>query len=178
MGVVTAKALNSTLGTANFKSFDELLYDVLSRIQNDNKILRYSETEVYMAVPKEKSQFLSKNGYKITSQHQPLVSFTFPYDGDVCLTYNIGFTSSNDTQDLNLEVYKNGALYNTVSTSSTVNSDSHSTMKISGNRGDLIEVKTSVVIEETGAASTSTKANIYLYNICATILDAKPITFS
>lgn len=178
MGVVTAKALNSTLGTSNFKGFDELLYDVLSRVHTESRVLKYSETEVYMSIPKEKSEFRGKNGYKITSLHQPLISFTFPHSGEVGLSYNIGFDTSSDTQDLNLEVYKNGVLYDTVSTSSTMNSEGSSIMRIVGKTGDVIDVKTSVTIEETGEASTSSKANICLYNIYATVLDVRPITFS
>lgn len=178
MGVVTAKALNSTLGTSNFKGFDELLYDVLSRVQTESRVLKYSDTEVYMPIPKEKSEFRGKDGYKITSLHQPLLSFTFPHSGEVGLSYNIGFDAKSESQDLNFEVYKNGVLYNTSSTSTTMSSDSTSIMRIAGNAGDVIDVKTSVTIEETGEASTSSKANICIYNIYATVLDAKPVTFS
>lgn len=178
MGVVTAKALNSTLGTSNFKGFDELLYDVLSRIQMESKVLKFSETEVLMSVPTGKSAFKSVDGFKITTQHQQLMSFTLPHSGEVGLTYDMGFSEKSDSQHLNLEIYVNGTLYDTHSTSSAIDTDTPSVAKIRGNGGDVVSVKTSVTVKETGASSTSTKATIYLYDICATTMDVRPVIFS
>lgn len=176
MGTIMAKALNSTLGTSNFKSFDVLLYDVLKKIQMESKVLCYS-SEVLMSFPADKSEFKASSGFAVNSARQLLSSFVLPHSGTVGVTYAKGFTSKSDSRYLIIEAYKNGVLYTSSSTSTAIDTENVDTMRISGNAGDLIEIKITVTVKETGATTTSTNANVYLYNICATVKDVRPVEF-
>lgn len=178
MSVVIAKALNSTLGTSDFKGFDELLYDVLKKIHMESKTLYYSGSEVLTGIPTEMGEFKSSDGFEVTTLHQPLLSFTLPHSGTVGLTYSKGFSAKSDSKYLRLEIFKNGVLYTSASTSTAIDTENVDTFRISGEAGDLIEVKVSVTNKETGATSTATNANVYLYNICATVKDVRPVLFS
>lgn len=174
MGAITAKALNSTLGTANFKGFDELMYDVLNRIHDESRILVYSETEVYSTVPADFPGTYST----VAGAETKIASFVLPYDGTVGLNYKIGLSSNSDSHTLYFKIYRNGTLYTSNSTSNITSSNEESIAKLSGKKGDVFEMRVSYVKDSTSALVAGSSLRVYLYRIYATITEGKSVAWT
>ena len=177
MGAITAKALNSTLGTSNFKGFDVLLYETLSKVHTESRQLRYSETEVYANIPSEIATLTPDNLATSASAETNILSFTLPYDGTIGLQYKFGFSSSSSTVILNLKIYRNNTLYVTKSTNNMIG-DTDNILQLSGVKGDVFKIAISCTNKSTGALVARTDVYLYLRNLLATIIEGKSMSFS
>lgn len=172
MGAITAKALNSTLGTANFKGFDELMYDVQMRVHEESRELVYSETEVYSTAPADFPISYST----VAGAETKVASFVLPYDGTVGLNYKIELASDSSSYTMYCKIYKNGTQYTSTSTNSRSNDPRFA--KLSGKKGDVFEIRLSYVKDSSGALVASTSLYLYLYGIYATIREAKTVPWT
>ena len=95
-----AKVINSTVGTANVKSLDEIL--------NSGKSI-VASSELYQSFPTN----LRALSNITTNAEKEICSFTMPLDGSVHLSFRIGFQSTSNDNSAFLKLYKNGAVHST-----------------------------------------------------------------
>ena len=159
MSGMLAKVMNSSVGTSNFKSLDEIL--VFS------KSLKASD-EVYSLFPNSLTGDMTVfNG----NSSKDICTFKMPLNGSVKLVYNMGFGSSGPTGSVKVNIYKNGTLYQTSSSTfgiyDTTNNPTRSAI-LEGNRGDVFKINLT-------ASGTSYTPSICLrlYSLNATVVDGE-----
>ena len=122
MSEIIAKAMNSTLGTSNFKGFDEILLS--------EKCLIPSTTEVIATIP----------GGQIWTIKEDVnvISFEMPVGGSVNVGYTV--TSASTSEAHEISAWVNGTRQ--IIASATA-SDSSTTryLTVVGNRGDEVVIK-------------------------------------
>lgn len=156
MSGMLAKVINSTVGTSNFKSLDEVLRGDKSIVASD---------EVYQSFPPN----LQYIGDLYNNNTYNLFTFTLPLSGSCNIRFKTHWdSSSGGTDPITMEAHKNGTLafsnYVLVSDSSTAK---EANLYIEGNKGDTFTVK--IKLPERG----NQDACIYLYSINASVVNSK-----
>ena len=128
MSEIISKAMNSTLGTSNFKAFDELLLDSKSIVPGDDAVIKFSDTSDYWYIR-----------YTIPKTETEIAHFTMPLSGTVNFRYSL--QSGKDGSNAYLYVYVNGTNYTTISNDDTQWDDEADSLPISAKRGDVITIK-------------------------------------
>lgn len=130
MSAILAKALNSTIGTDNFKSFDEILLS--------HKIL-VADSEIIFCPINIMVQNMQPSVNETT-----VLAFDFPIFGSVNLIFNLGLSSQNGSASVNyrvhMKVYKNGIQIGSVSSSTKFSSEDKLSFEITANVDDVISI--------------------------------------
>lgn len=173
MGAITAKALNSTLGTANFKGFDELMYEVLDRIHDESRHFAYSSTELYASPPAD----LATSFSTAAGEEKEIISFTLPYDGVIGLSYKLSLSSASTSHHVHCKIYKNGVQVISVSTNDSSSDEEMRMAKLDGVKGDVFKIKLSYVKDSSSTVVAGSGLNLILYGIYATMVEGKLMTW-
>lgn len=159
MSAIIAKALNSTIGTDNFKSFDEILITSKTLISDSEAI--YSPLNVSV-------QNMSPNINETT-----VLAFKLPIYGSVNLVYSIGLSGEPSVSDpdyaVYIKIYKNGIQIGSAWTRNKFSSEKKSSFEITANMDDVITI--------TISSSHTTRYNLYmhLYSLNARVIDCAPV---
>jgi hypothetical protein len=161
MSAMLAKVINSSVGTANFKSLDKLFLDGKSIVATDE------EFQSFPPALKTISGLTNNATYN-------LFTFTLPLDGSCNIRFKAHWSSGDtDTDRITLEAYKNNTLAfsNYVLTANSSNAK-EADLYVEGNKGDTFTVK----------ANLSDRGNqtgtIYLYSINASVVDSKTMNIT
>lgn len=169
MSEIISKAMNSTLGTAKFKAFDELLLDSKSLIPGDDIVIPFSYTMDYWGI--------YNSDLKVTTTETELASFTMPLSGGIKIRYLIrnNDNKSSSTYTAILRVYVNGTKYSEKSTSISTWNDTPNELVIRANRGDVITIKGQSTRSYTDNSVTYYNFEAKLYDIRYNVIDVPPL---
>ena len=163
MSEIIAKAMNSTLGTSNFKSFDEIFLS--------ERCLTPSN-EVWTMFPAELQEIAS--GIPVTTSNasaKSVARFVFPMDGAVRLKYRLGSYTSGSNIKTYLLVYVGGVLQTTDVNSGEISVTNERACVIKGRKGDVVELKT-----RNEGSGTNDWGRLNLYSICGSVVNMKAMS--
>lgn len=154
MSEIIAKAMNSTIGTSDFKAFDQLLLSHKSLVAD-------METAC-------NSINISVQGEKMSIEEKNLATLTFPLDGSVYLQYKVGLSSQSSKYQITMKVYLNDKMITSITTNEIFpgSSTEPSTVLIQGKAGDIIRINYISSDFDTGA-----KVYVSIYNLLAKVVD-------
>jgi hypothetical protein len=125
MSEIIAKAMNSTLGTSNFKSFDEIFLSERCIAPSSNIL----------------AAFLGVNKTFTTDTTKISVArLSFPLKGSVNLSYKLYKQSNSSTTQAKMYITVGGELQTTVTAVDRGEPSSTSNVTISFEAGDIIEI--------------------------------------
>lgn len=155
MSEIIAKAMNSTLGTSNFKAFDEIFLSERCIAPSSN---------ILAAFPGANKTFTTE------ATKLSVARLSFPLKGSVNLSYKI-YSKSGQTSNLYGKMYitVGGELQTTVTASGGGEPSSVSTVTISFEAGDIIEI----AFQCTHATSPNTTIYLNLYDIMGAVRKTK-----
>lgn len=154
MSEIIAKAMNSTIGTSDFKAFDQLLLSHKSLVAD-------METAC-------NSINISVQGEKMSIEEKNLATLTFPLDGSVYLQYKVGLSSQSSKYQITMKVYLNDKMITSITTNEIFpgSSTEPSTVLIQGKAGDIIRINYISSDFDTGE-----KVYVSIYNLLAKVVD-------
>lgn len=161
MSAIIAKAMNSTLGTDNFKSFDEILLS--------HKILVADSETIFYPL-----NIMVKN-MPPRLDETTVLAFNLPVSGTVNLIYGLGLSApagsaSNNKYHAKMNVYKNGIQIGSVDTYEMFSSEVKSPFEITANVDDVISIALS-------STHTDSYYSLYLslYSLNGKVIECAPI---
>lgn len=159
MSGMLAKVINSTVGTSDFKSLDEVFLSSKSIVASN---------EIYSAFPVKLQSITSLS----SGTYHVLFDFTLPLDGSCNIRYKAGWSTSKSNR-ITLAAYKNGSLaFSNEVSGAIMSSASETNLYIEGKKGDKFIVR---VLSNDSISST---ISVNLYSIDATVVDAKTMNIS
>lgn len=161
MSAILAKAMNSTIGTDNFKSFDEILLS--------HKIL-VADSEAILCPLNFSVQNMRPNVNETT-----VLAFNLPASGSVNLIYSLGLSNqagsaSNNKYHVCMNVYKNGIQIGSADTYDKFSSEAKSSFEITANVDDVISITLS-------STHTDSYYSLYLslYSLNGKVVECAPV---
>lgn len=159
MSAIIAKAMNSTIGTDDFKSFDELLLS--------HKMLLADSETIFCPL----NIMVEDMGPSLNET--TVLAFKLPTYGSVNLVYSIGLSGqpslSGPDYIVYIKIYKNGIQIGSAYSRNRFSSEERSSFEITANADDVITI--------TLSSAHTTKYNLYmhLYRLNARIIDCAPV---
>lgn len=130
MSEIIAKAMNSTLGTSDFKSYDEIMLDHKSIIPTDQVLYVFGENATGYGT--------NSTDIRYYESDTPIIKFTMPLDGTIKIKYNLAVIEKGASKIAYIDIMVN----NGVVTSDYTLSDEYElkTLCVSAKRGDTITI--------------------------------------
>lgn len=157
MSAILAKALNSTIGTDNFKSFDEILMSQKTVVPDSEAILCPLNIRVQQLVQKEEST---------------VATFTAPTTMSVNLIYNIGLSASttSSVRTVIMKIYRNENKIYEMSTTDRFLDEKRASAEIYAKGGDVITITTGANYND-----NSDRVYLYLYSLNGKVVELAPV---
>ena len=155
MSEIIAKAMNSTIGTSDFKAFDQLLLSHKSLVAD----METACNSINISVQGEEMSIKEKN----------LATLTFPLDGSVYLQYKVGLSSQPSSNiKITMKVYLNDKMITSITTKEKFpdSSTEPSTVLIQGKAGDIIRIS-----YKGSDSDTAERVYVSIYNLLAKVVD-------
>ena len=159
MSAILAKALNSTIGTDDFKSFDEIL-------MTSKTVIPDSEAVYFPLNVSVQNMFPNIN-------ETTILAFKLPIYGGVNLVYSIGLSATPSVSDSDyavyIKIYKNGIQIGSAFSRQEFSSENKSSFEIFANTDDVITI--------TISSTHTTRYNLYmhLHSLNGKVIDTVPI---
>ena len=155
MSEIIAKAMNSTIGTSDFKAFDQLLLSHKSLVADMETVCN--------------SINISVRDEKISIEEKNLATLTIPLDGSVYLQYKVGLHSQSSASfKITMKVYLNDKMITSIATNEAFpdSSKEPSTVLIQGKAGDIIRINYICSDFDSGK-----RVYVSIYNLLAKVVD-------
>lgn len=160
MSAIIAKAMNSTLGTDNFKSFDEILlsHKILA---GDSETIFYPLNIVLENMPPNTNE-------------TTVLSFKLPIYGSINLVYSLGLMTQADISSSKysayMTIYKNEIQIGKISSNNPNNQElQKQSFEITANVDDVITITLS------SEHTTQYKLYLYLYSLNGKVVECAPV---
>jgi hypothetical protein len=163
MSEIIAKAMNSTLGTSGFKSFDEIFLSERCLAPSNDVITLF---------PVELQAIAS--GIPVTtsdSAAKSVARFVLPMGGAIKIKYRLGSSTSGSNIKTYLLVYVGGVLQTTDVNSGEISVSNERSCVIKGKKGDVVELKA-----RNEGSGTNDWGRLNLYSICGSVINMKPMS--
>ena len=159
MSAILAKAMNSTIGTDDFKSFDEILLSHKLLVADSETILIPLNVSVQDMYP--------------NINETTVLAFKLPIYGSVNLVYSIGLSTtasiSHPDTAVYIKIYKNGIQIGSAFSRQQFSREEKSSFEITANVDDVITI--------TISSSHVTRYNLYmhLYSLNGKVVECAPV---
>lgn len=166
MSEIISKAMNSTLGTAKFKAFDELMLDSKSLTPGDEVVNKFSDSNEYWSI----------NSEDVPKTEKEIVKFIMPLSGTIVVRYALRTT--DDEYAATMNVYVNGVKLFTTNAWNRDWSEAPNTVLVSANRGDVITIKGLSTRSVTNEGVTSYNFVARFYDIRYNVVEAPRLSMT
>lgn len=160
MSAILAKALNSTIGTDDFKSFDEILLS--------HKILAADSETIFCPL-----NIMVENMWPNTNE-TTVLSFKLPIYGSINLVYSLGLMTqagiSSGKYSAYMTIYKNEIQIGKIRSNSPYDTElQKQSFEITANVDDVITITLS------SQHTTEYKLYLYLYSLNGKVIECTPV---